>query len=57
VQSLMETMTCGWTWQDSSFGGVPGLMIYIYATKWKRARAETCGLEAKGHQLALADMA
>ena len=53
----METMTCGWTWQDSSFGGVPGLMIYIYATKWKRARAETCGLEAKGHQLALADMA
>lgn len=46
--SLVETMASGWTWQDSSFRGFPGLTICVYVTKWKTAKEETCGLEAKG---------
>lgn len=50
-------MASGWSWQHDSLVGVLGFTICVYTTKWKTAREETYGLEAKEHQLALAYMA
>lgn len=55
-QRLMKTVVSVWTWQASSFVGLPSLTIYIYTAEWKTAREKTCHFKVKGHQQALAHM-